>query len=181
MIKTIFLTVAAMAFAEDEPASKDLKILFENLSGEGMSVIYSGNFKLDGKNYGPWTGKEAFLAHMPRKSDAVSHWAAFDDRFIVRTPDSEEGPGFQIAVSVYKDDKGDDYPYSIVFQNIELGAHAEPIELAHGGDNAEEYTWIEVESFVAHKTFGNNGFTLRNADNEPIVKITPFDADNDEL
>jgi hypothetical protein len=49
------------------------------------------------------------------------------------------------------------------------------------GETAPEYMWIEKGSFVAHETYGNNPFTIRTADKEAMVKITLWDATNDEL
>ena len=55
MIQTICCALLATLASA---GGNDLKVSFENLSGDGLSVLFNGNFKLNGQNYSPWNGQE---------------------------------------------------------------------------------------------------------------------------
>jgi hypothetical protein len=84
------LLVCAAAAQDSEYDRKALKVSFESLSDDGMSVIFSGNFKLNGQNYTPWNGRGSLLGYLNQGKE-ITHWASFDDRFVLLTQQLRHG------------------------------------------------------------------------------------------
>jgi len=118
-----------------------------------------------------WNGTEEFLAYVDG-GELSRQLVGYNDRFILRFPDSKAGAGFKMAVSVFEGK--DDIPYAVTFQNSDGADNANPFELmSEGSDGKPEYTW--VKDFVTHLSFGGSSFTVRDNKNTPLVKIAIWD------